>query len=164
MVATGHRSLNPKPGFRGADMQSTITVEGKVLGRKKPLFADWSIPFPPDLQQSGNRITLRDLLTRIVREEVRAFRERQEQRRLTRVLMQDEIEQGARAGKVDMGGRNLDQEVDGAQAVDAVLQAFEDKLFLVFVDGEQPQELDYQVYLEPDSRVTFVRLVMLAGG
>lgn len=145
-------------------MQSTITIEGKVLGRKKPLFADWSIPFPPDLQQSGNRITLQDLLTRIVREEVRAFRERQEQRRLTRVLTQDEIEQGARAGKVDMGGRDLDQEVDEAEAVNTVLQAFEDKLFLVFVDGEQPQELDHQVHLEPDSRVTFVRLVMLVGG
>jgi hypothetical protein len=25
-----------------------ITISGKALGRKKPLFADWSIPFPPD--------------------------------------------------------------------------------------------------------------------
>lgn len=64
-------------------MQSTITIEGKLLGKSKPLFADWLIPFPPDLSNNGKRLTLRDLLTRIVIEEVEAFRTRQEQRRLT---------------------------------------------------------------------------------
>src|SRR4051812_29624138 len=53
-----------------------ISITGNTPGKKKPLFADWSIPFPPDLGDGGS-VTLRDLLTRIVRAEVQAFRDRQ---------------------------------------------------------------------------------------
>ena len=63
-----------------------------------------------------------------------------------------------------MGGRNLKQKVDEEDAVGAALQAFEDGLYLVVLDGEEQRELDREVYLQPDSRVTFVRLAMLAGG
>ena len=55
-------------------MQLTITVEGKLLGRTKPLFTDWRVPLPPDIFINGKHPTLRDLLTRIVIEEVEAFR------------------------------------------------------------------------------------------
>ena len=55
-----------------------LTITGKVVGRKKPLFADWSVPFPPDLREGGEGPTLRDLITRIVHAEVDAFRQRQE--------------------------------------------------------------------------------------
>jgi hypothetical protein len=145
-------------------MPTTITIEGKALGRKKPLFADWSVSFPRDLQPAGGHIALRDLLAQIAREEVCAFHERQEQQRLPRVLTRAEIKEGAARGKVDMGGRDLVQWVDEAAAVDAVLQAFADKLYLVFVDGEQRHHLDEPVCLRPGSRVSFVRLVLLAGG
>ena len=40
----------------------------------------------------------------------------------------------------------------------------EDGLYLVVVDGVEQRSLDSQVFVNPDSRVTFVRLVMLAGG
>jgi hypothetical protein len=48
--------------------------------------------------------------------------------------------------------------------VAAALQAFEDGLYVIIVDGEEQAELDRDVSLQPDSRVTFVRLAMLAGG
>src|SRR5438309_11100791 len=76
-----------------------ITVGGKVLGKKKPLFADWSIPFPPDLHEGGDRITLRDLIARIVRGEVEAFRQGQEERRLVRALTATDIDKGVVRGK-----------------------------------------------------------------
>jgi hypothetical protein len=44
------------------------------------------------------------------------------------------------------------------------LQAFEDGLFLVILDGEEQRELDSQIFLQADSHVVFVRMVMLAGG
>jgi hypothetical protein len=141
-----------------------LTIGGKALGRKKPLFADWSIPFPPDLGEGGGQITLRDLITRIVRGEVDAFRHRQEERRLLRALTATDIEKGVVRGKVDMGGRNLKQKVDTDEAIGTALQAFEDGLYLVVVDGAEQRDLDREVYLQPDSRVTFVRLAMLAGG
>jgi hypothetical protein len=148
----------------GASLQATITVKGKVIGRSRPPFADWSIPFPPDLHGSGDNITLRDLITRIVLQEVEAFRARQEERRLTRILSRAQIEQGVAVGKVDMGGHDLQQEVDPEQAVGAALQAFEDGFYLVSLDGAQQKSLDQQVFVRPDSQVTFVRLVPLVGG
>ena len=141
-----------------------ITVSGRTLGRKKPLFADWSIPFPPDLKGEGDRLTLRDLIARVVRAEVEAFRTRQEERRLVRALSRADIDQGAARGKVDMGGRDLKQTVDEEESVGAALQAFEDGLYLVVVDGEEHRDLDREVFVESDSRVTFIRLAMLAGG
>ena len=141
-----------------------ITIEGKAPGGAGRLFADWSIPFPPELGGGGGDLSLRDLIARIVRAEVAAFRDRQRERRLARALSAAEIAEGAARGKVDMGGRDLDQAVDDEQAVAAALQAFEDGIYLVAVDGRELRDLDQAVYLSPDSRVTFIRLALLAGG
>jgi hypothetical protein len=140
-----------------------LTISGKAMGRKKPLFADFSIPFPPDLGDGGST-TLRDLIERVVRHEVAAFAQRQEERKVFRALTARQIEEGAARGKVEMGGRDLQQEVDPDNAVATALEAFEDGLYLVVVDGVEQRNLDSQVFVNPDSRVTFVRLVMLAGG
>jgi hypothetical protein len=149
--------------FRGAPLM--ITIQGKVLGRKKPLFVDWSIPFPPDWGQDGDRLTLRDLIARIVRSEVAAFRERQQQRQVFHALTARQIEEGAQKGKVTMGGSEIPpQAVDEDEAVATALQAFEDGLYLVVLDGEEQRDLDREIHVQPDSAVTFVRLVMLAGG
>jgi hypothetical protein len=140
-----------------------LTITGKALGRKKPLFADFSVPFPPDLGDGG-AVTLRDLISRVVRHEVEAFKQRQEDRKFVHALTARQIEEGAARGKVDMGGRDLKQQVDPEDAVGTALEAFEDGLYLVVVDGAEQRSLDAQVFLNPDSRVAFVRLVMLAGG
>jgi hypothetical protein len=141
-----------------------IMIEGKALGNRRRLFADWSIPMPPELGGGGGGLTLRDLIERVVRAEVSAFRERREDRRLVHVLSAAEIAEGTARGKVDIGGRELDQEVDDDQAVAAAIQAFEDGIYLVAVDGHQVSDLDRAVFLNPDSRVTFIRLALLAGG
>lgn len=140
-----------------------LTITGKALGKKKALFDDFSIPFPPDLGEGGET-TLRDLISRVVRGEVDAFRTRQEERKLIKALSAADIEKGAVRGKIDMGGRDLDQKVDTDDAIGVALQAFEDGLYLVIVDGEEKRNLDAQVFVKPDSTVAFVRLVMLAGG
>jgi len=140
-----------------------LTISGKALGRRKPLFADFSIPFQPDLGDGGS-ITLRDLIERVVRHEVAAFKQRQADRQFVHALTAKQIEEGAARGKVDMGGRDLQQEVDPEQAVATALEAFEDGLYLVVVDGAEQSLLDNQIFLKPDSRVAFVRLTMLAGG
>lgn len=142
-----------------------LTIEGKALGSRRRLFADWSIPVPPGASGGGGGgLTLRELIDRIVRAEVAAFRERQEDRRIARALSAAAIAEGAARGKVDMGGRELDQEVDEDQAVGTALQAFADGIFLVAVDGREVRDLEESVYLKDDSRVTFIRLALLAGG
>ena len=140
-----------------------VTIDVRAPGRRRPLIPQWQIPLPPDAADRAEPLTLRALIARIVRDEVAAFRARQADRRLVHVLTADEVAEGAARGKVDMGGRTLDQEVDEGRAVGTALQAFEDGLYLVLIDGREQRDLDEQVFLGPDSSVTFLRLVMLAG-
>lgn len=143
---------------------ASIIVEGKVIGQRRPLFSEWHVPLPPEVEAAGGRITLRDLLTQVVRAEVAAFRQRREERRLTQVLSREQIEAGAARGKVEMGGREAEPDVDPDEAVETALLAFQDGLFYVFVDDEQITDLDTEVRLRPQSRMLFLRLVALAGG
>jgi hypothetical protein len=143
---------------------SNVTISGRTLGSRRPLFADWSVPLPPEWRGEGG-MTLRDLIASIVRHEVHAFRERQEARKFIRALTVREMAEGAAKGKIDSGGSQTGiQEVDEDSAVATACQAFEDGLYLVVIDGQDFREIDREVHLQADSRITFIRLAMLAGG
>jgi hypothetical protein len=140
-----------------------LTITGKALGRKRPLFADWSIPLDPEMHGEG--MVLRDVISRIVRAEVTAFKDRQTERQFLRALTAREIQTGADKGKIEMGASEVPvQPVDEDSAVAVALQAFEDGLYLVVIDEQEQRNLDSPVYLQSDSRITFIRLTMLAGG
>jgi len=138
-----------------------LTVSGKALGRKAPLFADFSVPPPPTV---GGPVTLRELIGHVVRGEVAAFEGRQAERRLLKALTARQIADGLAAGKVAAGGSDLDQRVDPDAAVAAAVQAFADGLYLVILDEAELHDLDAPVPLTADSRLTFLRLTLLAGG
>ena len=143
---------------------STLTISGKAVGSRRPLFADWSIPFPPDWGSSGG-VTLRDLIGQVVRGEVQKFKQRQEDRQIFRALTARQIAAGAEKGKIEMGGSEVPlQPVDEAESVAVACQAFEDGIFLVVIDGEEQREIDHEIHVQPDSRIAFVRLTLLAGG
>src|SRR5262245_37891520 len=108
-----------------------LTISARALGKRKPLVPDWQVPWPPDEHDSGEPITLRQLITRIVLKEVEAFKQRQEDRKIVRILTERQIEEGLAKGRVDSGGRELHQDVDPDAAVATALQAFEDGLYLV---------------------------------
>jgi hypothetical protein len=145
-------------------MAGSILIEGKIPGQRRPLFPDWRMTFPPELDNTGGRMALRDLIARVVREEVGAFQTRQAEARLFRALTAQDIARGLMKGKVDMGGRDAVQAVNVEEAIGTALQAFEDGLYYVFVDDEQQTDLEQEVTLRSESRVTFLRLVALAGG
>lgn len=138
-----------------------LTVTGKALGRKKPLFAEFSVP-PPDT--AVGPVTLRDLIGHVVRAEVAAFRDRQAERRLLKALTAKQIDEGLAAGKVSAGGSDIDQKVDVEAAVAAAVEAFADGLYLAVADGTELKDLNAPVPLTADTRLTFVRLTLLAGG
>jgi len=143
---------------------SVLTISARSVGKRKPLVPDWQVPWPPAEHDIGEPLTLRALITRIVFQEVAAFEQRQEAKQRVRILTERELETGLARGKVDAGGRNLHQDVNPEEAVGTALQAFEDGLYLVLLDGEEQRELDRQIFLQADSQLVFVRLVMLAGG
>jgi hypothetical protein len=135
-----------------------------ALGRKKPLFADWSVPLPPNFGGEGGT-TLRNVIEHVVRAEVRAFKERQAERQVFRALTARAIDAGVQRGKVSMGGSEVPlQAVDTEAAVAMAWQAFEDGLYLVVIDEQEQKSLDSHVHLQPDSRIAFIRLTLLAGG
>jgi len=124
---------------------------------------DWNLSWPPDESGGGEPVTLRQVITRVVRKEVESFQERQEERRLVRILTEKQIEEGLTKGKVDSGGRDLHQKVDADEAVANAIQAFEDGIYIVILDGDEQRDLDREVHLQSESHLVFVRLVMLAG-
>jgi hypothetical protein len=139
-------------------------IETRVLGKKGRPLDGWAVPGLPGADdRGGGGLTLRELITRIVRFEVGEFRKRERGRRLLRVLSDTEIADGAAKGKVDSGGRPPTGPVDEDVAVGAALQGFEDGLYLVILDGEEQRDLEKQVYVTPESRVVFLRLTFLAG-
>ena len=141
-----------------------VLVEARALGKKRALVPEWSVPVPRQPGGEGDGgLTLRVLIERIVRAEVERFQERQEARRFLRVLAEREIDTAREKGKIDPGGRDLQQEVVPEHAVATALQAFEDGMYVVILDGEERRELDRQVFLKDDSRVVFLRLTFLAG-
>lgn len=142
-----------------------MIVTTKSLGSRKPLFADFSVPIPPEVEDHGDGgFTLRQLITQVVRHEVDQFKKRQSDRQFIRVLSAQEIETAAENGKVDMGGTDVPRrQVDEAEAIDTALIAFEDGLYLVVIDEQRYSELDETVFISDDSQVTFIRLTMLSG-
>lgn len=143
-----------------------VTISGRSTGSRKPLFADFSIPW--DSAGGGGGLTLRELIARVVTAEVAAFHDRQETRRLDRVMTPAQISTGIKEGRLAPEGRAQHarfnpQREDADDAVATAWQAFEDGMYLVVIDGEEQKELDREVHLKHDSRVTFVRLVFLAG-
>ena len=145
-------------------MPIKLAIDARLLGQKRPLLADWAVTLPLDLTGQEDWLSLRDLLTQVVLAEVAAFQQRQEERRLARILGPDQIAAGVTAGKVELGERDWQQAVDVEAAVATALQAFEDGLYFVFIEGEQITSLDEQVWLHHEIHLSFLRLVALAGG
>jgi hypothetical protein len=137
---------------------TTLTISGKVLGKSQNLFTTWQMDLP------GRPLTLEKLLTQIVRSEIQAFRDRQTDRQLTKVLGLIDIETGVAAGKISSGGSDLDQVVDEQGAIENALQAFNDGFYLVFIDDKQQEKLTAPVVLSANSELLFLRLTPLVGG
>lgn len=139
-----------------------MTICARAIGSKRPLFADWSVPLPPD-DFGDEGLTLRTLIERVVAAEVRNYETRRESRKLDRVLTRAQIEQGTEKGRIAPEAR----ESAGAPPVEIAfaqaLQAFEDGLYLIIIDDSEQRDLEARVYLKPNSRITFVRLTFLAG-
>ncbi len=136
-----------------------MRIEAKIAGHRRELFAPVELEWPV-----AKELTLRELLDAVVRAEVHAFAERKRQQRLDRVLTAAAVATSAERGKVDPASRDAGEPVDPSVAVDTALEAFDDGLFYVFVDGRQIDSLDATLRVVPTSTLLFVRLTPLVGG
>src|SRR5436305_36936 len=116
---------------QGQGHGAVITVGAKVLGQRKPAISGWQVALPAlpaaERADAGGYLRLRDLLAGIVRQEALAFRQRQEERRLVRVLSPTGIQRAAATGKIDMfGPRELQVQSGGSSSPQANLPAEDD--------------------------------------
>ena len=108
--------------------------------------------------------TLRALISALVAEELAGYAERQQQRSLLRVITPDDLARSADTGRYATGPRTPQPAPAHDVAVARAVEAFDDGLYYVVVDGAVVSELDAPLTLTADSRLRLVRLVALAGG
>ncbi|ANF94778.1 hypothetical protein [Paenibacillus bovis] len=134
-----------------------IYITVKSLGRRK----NWLTRQP--LQLTDTPGTLRELITCIVEQNVRQFREKQTDTSFIPYLTTDTIEEQAHAGKVGFEAVRDDRVPEEQQAVETALLAFEDGLYKVFLREQEVTGLEEQIQLAEGDEAAFIRLTMLAG-
>ena len=138
-----------------------MLIESKVLGQRKRPFEPWELNL---FESKVETLSLEKFLSHVVLQEIEAFKIRQEERKLLQVLSKEEMAAGTLKGKIDMGGRDLEQEIQPQEAIENALLAFKDGFYYVFVDQKQIEKLEEEITLYPNSHIMFLRLVPLVGG
>ena len=127
----------------------------KSIGTRKNVID--KIPFHYDKQPQ----TLREFLSATVTICVNDYIERSRQGAC--VLTEENIHDMADVGKIAFGIIYGNQEPDVEEAIAVAVQAFEDGLYRVFVNGEETEQLDGRLALQEGDEVSLIRLTMLAG-
>ncbi len=107
--------------------------------------------------------TLRELLCSTVEINVREFNRRALDGELDKVLTEEDIEEGARSGRIGFGRDYSGRQQDLQAAQSNALQCFEDGLIAVFRNGSRLEDLDADTGLQDGDELVFVRLTFLAG-
>lgn len=165
-----------------------MIIETKILGRRtslerRPVELSDIVPDSPPNDTADKTCTLEQLLTMLVQHEVSQYNERQNsviddanagadasdgtgtgKVGLLRVLTEQELSDGAAAGKIQIAPQARAKLADPHEALQVALQGFKDGLYYVFVDDKQIEDLNHALKLREESTVLLLRLVALAGG
>lgn len=136
-----------------------LTIESKQFGRKQSRYSSILT-----LPEGGEGVlTVRQLLHLIVQEEVRAFNQRENTRQKPHLLTPELIADGAQRGKVGLVERDK-QSADAEQAFARAIEAFQDGLYFLFINGQQQKDLDQPIPIANTLHLMFLRLTALVGG
>lgn len=126
-----------------------VEVDSHVAGTPTP--APSLAPVTVHLQR--NRITVAELIKRAVEAQVR---ELAIDRRLSPAVIRAILDSHYAAEPI--GQQRLNDRINTRNEVKNALQAFAEQIFRVLIDDQLlTPELDRQVYLRPNSRISFVR-------
>lgn len=107
--------------------------------------------------------SLRELLIGLVTFYAHEFNAQIAEPDLVRFLTNEEIQQQVHTGKVGFGNKYNEQTTDWQQAVMTAIQAYEDGLYRVIINEQEPLDLDGPLEIEEGDQLTFIKLTMLAG-
>ncbi|UZT95930.1 hypothetical protein ODZ84_11795 [Chryseobacterium fluminis] len=139
-----------------------IKVSVKQLGRKHPVLSEHIL----DITHQENTISLKNLLQRIVEQQVEAFNSKSfelEDKDITKTPQENYLNILTDTGKSGFGSIYNEKKADPEKAKVNVLQAYEDGLFAVFYNDEQLESLTQTIDLSLKYPFTFIRLTFLAG-
>lgn len=150
---------------------SPITIE--VRSRIAGLAVNDLALQPAILELIEERITVGELIRRTVEEQVRELVGRrkldalQARQALARqYLTEDEVGAQARQGAVRYPSSHPPSipRISPQAEVQKALAAFERGSYMVMIDGKRKERLDEEITFAPGTRVTFLRVMPLAGG
>lgn len=133
-----------------------MIVETKVVGSRET--ESLQVQVAPDT------VSLREVLVALVRHEISAYEKRRAASRALQVLTPADLARGVETGVYGRESRAVPAAPSEEAAVERALEAFDDGLYFVFVDGVQVEDLEASVSVGDDSTLRLVRLVALAGG
>ena len=108
---------------------------------------------------ASEKVSAREIIERRVREEVARFNER-ETGTLFQGLVQPTEAEAELNGYRLRARRRLDPDAQCAKA----LKAFKSNGFFMLLDDRQVEDLETEIVIGPDTRISFVKLVPLVGG
>lgn len=131
-------------------MSTTITVHDEtIMGNSVAAFP---------LELLTERVTVRELIRSRVYQEVQDYNRREPEyfRGLVQPTDAEQTLNGYRIRKA--------RQIDWKAQFDKAVEAFERNQFFILVDDKQVEELEDEVTVKPETRVSFVKLVPLVGG
>ena len=140
-----------------------LSVEVNEIGQKNNFLPAWQV----EILDPGERISLRDLVSSIVQQEVELINQQNQQNhqnRLSPVLSLQEIEESKKTGKVGFSEDPRRPTIDSRDAEMKALKAFDEGRYYIIVDDMQVENLDDEVIISADSKIVFIRLTPLVGG
>lgn len=130
----------------------------KSLGKKRPFLNKIDISI--DIESDTN---LRELLGKIVLQQVKEFNERKSSSNLIQFMNESTIKDNADTGSVKFNDQYNLTEADEVKAIETVLLAFEDGLIAFFLNDNQLENLDTSIQLNDDDNISIIRLSFLSG-
>ena len=136
----------------------TVQVNIKQIGQRKQHVT----PIPFEL--TGSPKTVRELITMTVTACVREYEKRLENSdNMPRPLTAQQITDMSDVGKIAFGINYGDKRPDLQKALDLALQAYEDGIYRVFINGSELGSPDEKTEINEGDTLTFIRLTLLAG-
>ncbi|AEH01964.1 hypothetical protein [Lacinutrix sp. 5H-3-7-4] len=132
-----------------------LQLQLKKLGKKKVKQVQFTLDETPK--------TLEHLLITCVKQQVEAFNNKRLEVNVVGFLSPSQIEEQAQNGKVDFGEIYNKTLANQQDAINNILLAFKDGLFVVFVDDEEITDLSTPLNLTSNSVIAFIRLTFLVG-
>lgn len=111
------------------------------------------------LKLVSERISVRDLISQRIREEVEKFNRQKKLDIFSGLVQPSDTEKTLNGYKM-----KKPKLIDVDKQIDLALTAFESNGFFLLVDDRQVEELDEMLTLRENSMVSFVKLVPLVGG